>query len=312
MRSSIARSQQRRNLSALEIQFGKYFDYLRLEKQVASNTFVSYEFDLTAYKDFLAQATIDSAAMVRETHISEFIRSLHKKSLSPRSIARTMSAVRGFHRFLIGEEIAANDPTQNVDSLKRTRSLPGVLSVAEVDKILEQPDLTAPLGIRDRAILETLYATGMRVSELVGLKQSNLLVEEELVLVFGKGSKERLVPIGRSAREWIAQYQKNGRAIYAKKGKSQDVLFLNVRGTGMTRQAIWNIMKNYAKAAHINKVVHPHTFRHSFATHLLEGGADLRAVQEMLGHADISTTQIYTHIDREYLKEVHKTFHPRG
>jgi len=168
------------------------------------------------------------------------------------------------------------------------------------------------LGIRDRAILETLYATGIRVSELVNLKQANLMVDEELILVYGKGSKERLIPIGKSARHWISQYQKNARPFYAKKQKSLDVLFLNVRGTKMTRQAIWNIIRGYASAAGIKKEVHPHTLRHSFATHLLEGGADLRAVQEMLGHADISTTQIYTHIDREYLKEVHRTFHPRG
>lgn len=223
-----------------------------------------------------------------------------------------LSAVRGFHRFLIGEDESEDDPTENIDSLKRTKSLPEVLTIPEIDRILEQPLVSKPLGIRDRAALETLYATGLRVSELVDLKQSSLLLEEELLLVFGKGSKERLVPIGKSARHWIVEYQRNARSLYAKKGKSLDTLFLNARGTKMTRQAIWNIIRTYALAAGIKKVVHPHTFRHSFATHLLEGGADLRAVQEMLGHADISTTQIYTHIDREYLKEVHRTFHPRG
>jgi integrase/recombinase XerD len=244
--------------------------------------------------------------------VSQFIRLLHEQHLAPRSIARTMSAVKGFHRFLSGEDIVSNDPTQNIESLKRTKSLPEVLSVSEIDQILERPDCARPLGIRDRAILETLYATGMRVSELVQLKQSNLMFDEELILVFGKGSKERLVPVGTSARHWISQYQKKGRAVYSRKGKSFDILFLNARGTRMTRQAIWDIIRRYARAAGIKKEVHPHTFRHSFATHLLEGGADLRAVQEMLGHADISTTQIYTHIDREYLKEVHRTFHPRG
>ncbi len=312
LRKSNAPSPRNLPQGALESQISKYFDFLRLEKQVAQNTFLSYEFDLTSYRDFLHRVGIDSAEKVREEHISKFIRALHERNLAPRSIARTLSAVRGFHRFLMGEEETKRDPTQNIDALKRTKSLPDVLSVVEIDKIFEQPENIKPLGIRDRAILEALYATGMRVSELVNLKQSNLLFDEELVLVFGKGSKERLVPIGKSARNWIAQYQTNGRSIYAKKGKSLDVLFLNVRGTKMTRQAIWNIIRKYAKAAGIKKEVHPHTLRHSFATHLLEGGADLRAVQEMLGHADISTTQIYTHIDREYLKEVHKTFHPRG
>jgi integrase/recombinase XerD len=293
-------------------QLSKYFDFLRLEKQVAQNTFLSYEYDLARYKDFLRGVSIGSAEEVKEEHISKFIQSLHERRLSPRSIARALSAVRGFHRFLIGEEVTTDDPTQNIDSLKRTRSLPEVLTVVEIDRILEQPQTSAPLGMRDRTILETLYATGMRVSELINLKQSNVLVDEELVLVFGKGSKERLVPIGKSARDWIARYQKEARPMYAKKGRSLDVLFLNVRGTKITRQAIWNIIRKYAKAAGIKKEVHPHTLRHSFATHLLEGGADLRAVQEMLGHADISTTQIYTHIDREYLKEVHRTFHPRG
>ena len=296
----------------LSNQCQKYLDFLRLEKQVAENTYQSYRFDLLRYKDFLLQTGIDRAEQVQEQHISKFIQTLHKRNLSPRSIARTISAVRGFHRFLIGENESKGDPTENIESLKRSKSLPGVLTTAEINKILEKPDLSKPLELRDRAILETLYATGMRVSELANLKQSNLLLEEELILVYGKGSKERLVPVGQSARHWIAEYQTKSRSIYARKGRSLDALFLNARGTKMTRQAIWNIMRKYAAAARIKKEVHPHTFRHSFATHLLEGGADLRAVQEMLGHADISTTQIYTHIDREYLKEVHRTFHPRA
>lgn len=296
----------------LSNQCQKYLDFLRLEKQVAENTYQSYRFDVLRYKDFLLQTGIDRAEQVQEQHISKFIQTLHKRNLSPRSIARTISAVRGFHRFLIGENESKGDPTENIESLKRSKSLPGVLTTAEINKILEKPDLSKPLELRDRAILETLYATGMRVSELANLKQSNLLLEEELILVYGKGSKERLVPVGQSARHWIAEYQTKSRSIYARKGRSLDALFLNARGTKMTRQAIWNIMRKYAAAARIKKEVHPHTFRHSFATHLLEGGADLRAVQEMLGHADISTTQIYTHIDREYLKEVHRTFHPRA
>ncbi len=296
----------------LDRQFSIYFDFLRLEKQVAQNTFVSYEFDLARYREYLSSVDVTSADKVTEDHISRFVKSLHEQGLAPRSIARTLSAVRGFHRFLVGEEESNDDPTENIESQKRTRSLPEVLTINEVDKILEQPDTSQPLGIRDRAILETLYATGVRVSELINLKQSNLMFETELILVFGKGSKERLVPIGSSARRWVERYQKESRPLYAKRGKALDSLYLNARGTKMTRQAIWDIIRKYARSAGITKEVHPHTFRHSFATHLLEGGADLRAVQEMLGHADISTTQIYTHIDREYLKEVHRTFHPRG
>jgi integrase/recombinase XerD len=190
--------------------------------------------------------------------------------------------------------------------------LPGVLSIAEIDAILKQPDIRKPLGLRDRAILEVLYATGVRVSELTSLKQSNLMFESDLILVFGKGSKERLVPIGSSAIDWVTRYQREVRIHLAKTGRSQDVLFLNFRGGKLSRAAIRDMVVKYAHAAGIKKEIHPHTFRHSFATHLLEGGADLRAVQEMLGHADIATTQIYTHIDREYLKEVHRTFHPRA
>ncbi len=312
LRRSVSANQKNLADNALRRQLGNYFDFLRLEKQVARNTFVSYEFDLTSYKHFLDRLGIGRADQIAEEHISKFIQALHERRLSPRSIARTLSAVRGFHRYMVGEDAAKDDPTQNIDALKRTKSLPEVLTVVEIDKILEQPDKAKPLGIRDRAVLETLYATGMRVSELVNLKQSNLLFREELVLVYGKGSKERLIPIGKSARDWITHYQTNARSIYARKGKALDVLFLNGRGTKITRQAIWNMIRKYSRAAGITKEVHPHTLRHSFATHLLEGGADLRAVQEMLGHADISTTQIYTHIDREYLKEVHRTFHPRG
>jgi len=209
---------------------------------------------------------------------------------------------------------------EGIDVPKLARSLPGVLSTAEVEAILNQfdgeiaraADRKKRLLLRDRAILEVLYATGMRVSELIILKQRDLLEAEETVRVFGKGSKERLVPIGKSALRSIARYRDGGRRELEKKGETQDALFLNARGRPMTRMAIWKIVQAYTRKAGIGKEVHPHTFRHSFATHLLEGGADLRAVQEMLGHSDISTTQIYTHIDREYLKEVHRTFHPRG
>jgi integrase/recombinase XerD len=296
----------------IDSQIRNYLDFLRLEKNLSPNTITSYKFDFAKYRSFLISAEIQTISAVSEEHISKFLAALHRGNLSPRSAARTLSTIRGFHRYLLGEDEAKDDPTQIVDSPKQEKKLPDVLSIFEIDEILKQPDTSIRLGIRDRAMLETLYATGIRVSELVNLKQSNLLIEDGLILVYGKGSKERLIPIGRSARQWIEEYQKQSRVYLAKSRKSQDALFLNIRGTKLTRDMIRKLVEKYAIAAGIEKNVHPHTFRHSFATHLLEGGADLRAVQEMLGHADISTTQIYTHIDREYLKEVHRTFHPRG
>ena len=296
----------------LESQIGRFFDFLRLEKNLSPRSLSSYNFDLRKYSGFLRQNSITNAVKVEEDLVRQFVHVLHRSGLSPRSISRHLSTIRGFHRFLIGENEATNDPTQNLDSPKRKKSLPEVLTVHEVDEILKQPNTGEPLGIRDRAILEVLYATGVRVSELTGLRQSNLMFEDGLILVYGKGSKERLVPIGKSARTWVERYRKEVRSAIAQSAKSADHVFLNARGGPLTRAAIWDIVSKYSKASGVHKEVHPHTFRHSFATHLLEGGADLRAVQEMLGHADISTTQIYTHIDREYLKEVHRTFHPRG
>jgi integrase/recombinase XerD len=208
------------------------------------------------------------------------------------------------------------DPTETLESPRKSRTLPGVLTREEVEMILEQP---APLKgdrknlwIRDRAILEVLYATGIRVSELVTLRQAEVYTGDGIIRVFGKGSKERLVPIGPSALQWIARYRSETRILLVRRTAAQDALFLNMRGSPLTRVAIWNLVQQYARKAGVTREVHPHTFRHSFATHLLEGGADLRAVQEMLGHADISTTQVYTHIDRSYLKQEYDKYHPRS
>jgi integrase/recombinase XerD len=287
----------------LDSEIRQYFNFLRLDKGSSQHTLHSYQFDLAKYRAFLVNQNIIASKKVTEEHLSGFLKDLVQKRLSPRSVARILSAVRGFHRFLVGEGLGDNDPTENIDTPKRSKTLPGVLSVAEVDAILKQPDTRKPLGVRDRAMLEVLYATGVRVSELTNLKQSNLMFDSELILVFGKGSKERLVPIGPSAIDWVTTYQREVRIQLAKAGRSQDVVFLNFRGGKLSRAAIRDMVVKYARAAGIKKEIHPHTFRHSFATHLLEGGADLRAVQEMLGHVDIATTQIYTHIDREYLKE---------
>jgi integrase/recombinase XerD len=293
-----------------------YLHYLQLEKNASKNTIASYALDMRRYVEFLHRLRVEDLSRVTDAHMSKFMTAMHQDGLSPRSVTRTLSAIKGFHRFLIGDGILRTNPVENIDRPKLPRTLPSVLSQAEMEVILSQPASSSHdkrnLWLRDKAMLETLYATGMRVSELIGLKQSDLLPDEGLVRVFGKGSKERIVPIGGSALRWIVRYRHEGRSVLLKAGKSQDVLFLNVRGTSLSRMSVWNIVQEYASKAGITREVHPHTFRHSFATHLLEGGADLRAVQEMLGHADISTTQIYTHIDREYLKEVHRTFHPRG
>ena len=297
-----------------------YLHYLALERNASRNTIASYGLDVGRWLRFLEEKHVSSPDGITEAHAAEFLATLSAAGLSPRSVTRCISSLNGFHKYLVGEGIAQANPMEGIDVPKLARSLPGVLSTAEVEAILNQFDgeiehaveRKKRLLLRDRAILEVLYATGMRVSELIILKQRDLLEAEETVRVFGKGSKERLVPIGKSALRSIARYRDGGRRELEKKGETQDALFLNARGRPMTRMAIWKIVQAYTRKAGIGKEVHPHTFRHSFATHLLEGGADLRAVQEMLGHSDISTTQIYTHIDREYLKEVHRTFHPRG
>lgn len=289
-----------------------YTHFLELEKNAANNTIASYTLDLRRYIDFLEGRGITDLDRIREHDVTKFLALLRGMGLSPRSLSRNLSSIKMFHKFLTREGTTKNDPTQNIDTPKHSKILPDVLNQDEVEAILRQPNTVEQLGKRDKAILETMYATGMRVSEVITLRQSNVYHEDEIVRIFGKGSKERLVPIGKSALKWINRYIQEVRGTLLKNGTGRDVLFLNSRGKPMSRMAVWNIVKTYTAKAGIKKEVHPHTFRHSFATHLLEGGADLRAVQEMLGHSDISTTQVYTHIDREYLKEVHRTFHPRG
>lgn len=294
----------------------EYLSFLELEKNAARNTVASYGLDLKRYCEFLQRHRVATPDDVTDRHTAGFLRELRDKGLSPRSVTRSLSAIKGFHRYLLGDGVTQRDPVSSVEPPKLPKTLPAVLSTAEVDRILEQPSASPDdrknLWVRDRAILETLYATGVRVSELIGIRQGDLFAAEGLLRVFGKGSKERLVPVGGSALRWIARYRTDCRPLLARRGRSEDGLFLNHRGTPMTRMAVWKIVHANTAKAGVERDVHPHTFRHSFATHLLEGGADLRAVQEMLGHADIATTQIYTHIDREYLKEVHRTFHPRG
>jgi integrase/recombinase XerD len=285
--------------------------HLELEKSLSENTINSYRFDLTKFKAFLAQIRITDFTSVNESHIEKFLAYLKKENKAA-TASRILSSLTQFYDFLVSKSAKIkNNPFEYFDSPKLSRKLPVVLSVDEVNRILDAVDVTNSLGLRDKTILETMYACGLRVSELINLKKSNVLENENIVRVFGKGSKERIVPIGKSALKWIGAYLTKSRLNLAN-SKSEDFLFLNWRGHKLSRMAIWDIISKYSKLAKIEKQIHPHILRHSFATHLLEGGADLRSIQEMLGHADISTTQIYTHVDITYLKEVHKQFHPRG
>ncbi len=282
-----------------------------LEKGLSNNTRLAYRNDIDRYLEFLEEQNIRQIESIASRHIRNLVVLLSNLGMASSSIARNITAIRMFHRFLMNENILSFDPTDNMEVPKSGRKLPTFLEIHEIELLLSQPDVQLPKGIRDRAILETLYATGVRVSELVGIARSSIIEEEGFIRILGKGSKERLVPIGSVALEWIRKYQESVRPSLLKGIRRSDILFLSMHGRPLTRIAVWQILRSYVAQAGIEKRVSPHTLRHSFATHLLEGGADLRSVQEMLGHADISTTQIYTHLDREYLKEVIQTFHPR-
>lgn len=292
-----------------------FINYLRTEKSLSENTIESYTFDLERFMEFIGSRSIDLGD-VDQPVIQDFIKHLKKgdeenKPFSAKSTARMLSTLRSYYKFLDSEDLISSNPMENIESPKQKRELPEVLSVAEIDEILSKPDTTDKLGLRDRAILEVMYASGLRVSETINLRIPDIIFDEEFIRVFGKGSKERIVPIGSSALSWVTTYIEEGRS-KVKNENSENYLFLNFRGKKLSRMGLWDIVRKYSSMAGIKKEVHPHTLRHSFATHLLEGGADIRIIQEMLGHSDISTTQIYTHIDKEYLIEVHKTFHPRG
>jgi integrase/recombinase XerD len=291
----------------------EYLNILSLEKNLSENTIISYKSDLTVFITFLKNDfNIDDPEKISYNHVSSFFQLLFELELSGSSAARYLSSLRGFFKYLFHNNYITKNPVDKIEAPKRKKNIPEVLTIFEMESILSKPDAKEKLGLRDKALLEIMYACGLRVSEVINLKVSSLYFNEEIIRVFGKGSKERLVPIGRSAVKWIRKYMAESRPLLVKKTLSENYLFLNNRGTKLSRMGIWKITDRYFKEADINKDVHPHTFRHSFATHLIEGGADLRAVQEMLGHADISTTQIYTHIDRDYIKQVHKDFHPRG
>jgi integrase/recombinase XerD len=294
-----------------------FFEFAMLEKGLATNSVEAYRHDLHRYATYLSVHSVLDSSGVKDSDVSAYVRHLHRLGLSPKSIVRNLSAIKSFHKFLVQEGRTNSNPTENVDLPKIGKSLPEVLSFHEIEKIFaavgpKSAEDVSNLWIRDRAILETLYATGIRVSELIDLTQANVFADQQLIRVFGKGSKERLVPIGEPALKCIETYQRGLRAQHALGKMPNDILFLNRRGRRMTRATVWNIVKEYTRRAGIEKQVHPHTFRHSFATHLLEGGADLRAVQEMLGHSDITTTQLYTHIDRDFVRTQHLDYHPRA
>jgi integrase/recombinase XerD len=296
----------------MKIFLREYLSSLELERNLSINTIKSYRNDLNSLILFLKEKKIEDPAEITYQHLTAFFKLLSKLELSSRSSARYYSSIKGFFKYLFTNGYLEKNPMERLSAPKVSKGLPIVLNINEVEKILDCPDTSTKLGLRDKALIETFYACGLRVSELINLKVADMFLNEEVIRVFGKGSKERLVPIGSSAIKWIEEYLVKSRPLLLKKTKSENFLFLNNRGTKLSRMGIWKIVNKNAEAAGIKKEVHPHTFRHSFATHLLEGGADLRAVQEMLGHADISTTQIYTHLDRDYIKQIHRDFHPRG
>jgi integrase/recombinase XerD len=286
-------------------------DFLALESGHSANTVESYLRDLRRLGEFAASRGIREPNRLTGRVLRDFVFLLKDLGLSAASIRRGVSAIRTYFGFLVGEGRVREDPSDRLESPRRGRVLPEVLSVQEVEALLGSPRVEEPLAWRDRALLELAYGAGLRVSELCGLGLTNLLLSENLVRVFGKGAKERLVPLGRSVIGAVSVYLHTMRPALDK-GKSNGRVLLNARGQPLSRVGAWGVVKRATERAGIRKRVTPHTLRHSFATHLLEGGADLRAVQEMLGHADLSTTQIYTHVDREYLRSVHRQFHPRA
>ena len=291
--------------------FEQFHDYLTYERGLAARTVSAYGRDLARWLGFVTGLGVADPAAVTPQQLREWVFSLKQAGLAATSIRRAQSALRTYYGFLLAEGAVEADPTDRLESPRTTRKLPDFLTLEETTRLLEAPDPGRPLYWRDRAILEFLYASGVRVSELVELPLAGLDLEEGLATIFGKGSKERLVPVGVPARRALERYLREVRPALDE-GGGRGRVFLNARGRPLRRESVWKIVKEAARRAGIEREVSPHTLRHTFATHLVEGGADLAAVQELLGHADISTTQIYTHLDRDYLREVHRRFHPRG
>lgn len=288
-----------------------FLDHLAVERGLSDRTLAAYRGDVVRLIAFARDAGIEGPTEVEPGQLRDFTFALKDEGLAASSIRRAQSAVRTYFAFLLDEGVLDVDPTERMESPRTGRTLPDVLSAHEVERLIGALDDERDLWMRDRAILEVLYGSGLRVSELTGLPLRAVDLEDEVVLVFGKGSKERLVPLGGAARRALEVYLRELRP-RLDRGRGKGVVFLNARGGPLSRMSVWTVVKTAAERAGITKKVSPHTLRHSFATHLLEGGADLTVVQELLGHADISTTQIYTHVDREYLRDVHRSFHPRS
>ncbi|MFZ3216809.1 MAG: site-specific tyrosine recombinase XerD [Candidatus Acidiferrales bacterium] len=294
----------------MEAQIRSFLNYLRVEKGLSSNTLQAYRRDLAKFAAFAAKRRL-KLEQFSHSHVVDFLRALYLNKLDSRSVARHLVTIRHFFRFLFSEGLIQEDPAANVQSPKFRQSLPDFLSVAEVDRLLLQPDVSTTLGLRDRAMIEVLYSTGLRVSELCGLKVADLQMETGCVRCIGKGNKERLVPVGRAALDAVQRYVKESRPKILRERMSS-YLFPSRTGAAMSRIMFWKILRAYGRKAGLRKGLTPHMLRHSFATHLLDRGADLRSVQMMLGHADIATTQIYTHVVEERLKQVYKAHHPRA
>jgi len=289
----------------------RFRDYLALEAGNSAHTVSNYLRDIRRLVAHVEPGGARGPDAITAAGLREFVYALKDLGLAPTTIRRQISAVRTYYKFLVGEGLAARDPSERIESPKLGRTLPSVLTVREVERLLAAPNTDEPLAIRDRALLEFAYATGARVSEVVALRLQDVMYEDGLARLFGKGSKQRLIPVGRRALGAVALYAREIRPRFDH-GAGKGFVFLNARGTRLSRVGAWAVIKRAARTAGITKRVTPHMLRHTFATHLLEGGADLRAVQEMLGHADLATTQLYTHVDREYLRTVHKQFHPRA
>lgn len=287
----------------------EYLEHLRVERGLAHNTLEAYAHDLREFVEYVSHLDEDLAS-VRTEHVAGFLGTLAERELGARSQARYLSALRGLFRFLLAERHLTSDPSELLDAPRKQARLPVVLSEVQIARLLQAPDDNDPAGLRDKAMLFTMYASGLRVSELTGLSLADLSREQGLLKVDGKGGKQRLVPIGDAACAIVERYLVGVRAAWAKPGER--ALFVTVRGTAMRREVFWRVVRHYAQLAGIDKPISPHKLRHSFATHLLAGGADLRAVQVMLGHSDIATTQIYTHVLTDRLKTVHARHHPRG
>lgn len=291
----------------------EYIIYLKIERGLSANTVTSYKRDIEKYLTFLTEKKITQLDEVSRFEILDFLQTLRQAGAADNSIIRMVSSLRKFHQYLKRESTVADDPMQLIDTPKKASTLPKAISPQAIEQLLEAPDTTTPLGVRDRTILELMYATGLRISELVNLKLSDMHLTMGFIQTMGKGEKERIIPLGEIASQWLDHYLDGARVyLQDQSAETSEYVFLNSRGKGLSRQGVWKKVKQLALEAGIDQNVTPHTLRHSFATHLLENGADLRMVQELLGHADISTTQIYTHITKTRLKQVYSDYHPRA